>query len=123
LTPNDPRLRDLYARAHVFVLTTRADCFSLASLEAMATGLPVITTRVGGIPEIVDHGRSGFLVDPGDEQGLVRALRDLAGSPELRARMGALGRRIVEARFDAARTTARLLDLLESLARRVGPPR
>ncbi|HVI22266.1 MAG TPA: glycosyltransferase family 4 protein [Myxococcales bacterium] len=123
LTPNDPRLRDLYARAHVFVLPTRADCFSLASLEAMATGLPVITTRVGGIPEIVDHGRSGFLVDPGDEQGLLRALRDLVESPELRARMGALGRRIVEERFDAARTTARLLDLLESLARRVGPPR
>jgi glycosyltransferase involved in cell wall biosynthesis len=123
LTPNDPRLRDLYARAHVFVLPTRADCFSLASLEAMATGLPVITTRVGGIPEIVDDGRSGFLVDPGDEQGLVRALRDLVESPELRARMGALGRRIVEERFDAARTTARLLDLLESLARRVGPPR
>src|SRR3954468_15403229 len=123
LTPNDPRLRDLYARAHVFVLPTRADCFSLASLEAMATGLPVITTRIGGIPEIVDDGRSGFLVDPGDEQGLVRALRDLVESPELRARMGALGRRIVEERFDAARTTARLLDLLESLARRVGPPR
>ncbi|MFL5420549.1 MAG: glycosyltransferase, partial [Myxococcales bacterium] len=91
--------------------------------EAMATGLPVITTRVGGIPEIVDDGRSGFLIDPGDEQGLVRALRDLVESPELRARMGALGRRIVEERFDAARTTARLLDLLESLARRVGPPR
>ena len=122
LTPNDPRLRDLYARAHVFVLPTLADCFSLASLEAMATGLPVITTRVGGIPAIVDHGRSGILVDPGDEQGLVHAIRDLAGSRELRAQMGALGRRIVEARFDAARTTARLLDLLESLARSVGPP-
>jgi glycosyltransferase involved in cell wall biosynthesis len=122
LTPNDPRLRDLYARADVFVLPTLADCFSLASLEAMATGLPVVTTRVGGIPELVDHGRSGFLVEPGDEEGLARALRDLVGSPELRVRMGAEGRRVVELRFDAARTTARLLDLLESLARHVGPP-
>jgi len=121
LTPNDPRLRDLYARADLFALPTVADCFSLASLEAMATGLPVVTTRVGGIPEIVDHGRSGFLIDPGDEQALLRALRDLAGSAELRARMGDAGRRIVEERFDAARTTAKLLDLLERLARRVGP--
>jgi glycosyltransferase involved in cell wall biosynthesis len=121
LTPNDPRLRDLYARADLFVLPTVADCFSLASLEAMATGLPVITTRVGGIPEIVDHERSGFLVDPGDEGALVRALRELTGSAELRARMGAEGRRIVEERFDAARTTAKLLDLLKSLARNVGP--
>ena len=87
----------------------------------MATGLPVVTTRVGGIPEIVDHGRSGFLVDPGDEQGLVLALRNLAGSVDLRARMGEEGRRIVEDRFDAARTTAKLLDLLKALARRVGP--
>ena len=121
LTPNDPRLRDLYARADLFALPTVADCFSLASLEAMATGLPVVTTRVGGIPEIVDHGRSGFLVDPGDEQGLVLALRNLAGSVDLRARMGEEGRRIVEDRFDAARTTAKLLDLLKALARRVGP--
>jgi glycosyltransferase involved in cell wall biosynthesis len=121
LTPNDPRLRDLYARADLFVLPTVADCFSLASLEAMATGLPVITTRVGGIPEIVEHGRSGFLIDPGDEDGLVLALRDLVGSVDLRARMGAEGRRIVESRFDAARTTEKLLDLLKSLARRVRP--
>ena len=123
MTPNDPRLRDLYARADLFVLPTVADCFSLASLEAMATGLPVVTTRVGGIPEIVDHERSGFLIDPGDETALVRALRELVGSPDLRARMGEAGRRIVEDRFDAARTTAKLLDLLKSLAltRNVGP--
>jgi glycosyltransferase involved in cell wall biosynthesis len=117
LKPNDPALRELYARADVFVLPTFADCFSLASLEAMATGLPVITTRVGGIPEIVEHERSGFLVAPGDEVAVARSLRELAGSPELRGRMGESGRRIVEARFDAARTTARLLDLLEALAR------
>jgi glycosyltransferase involved in cell wall biosynthesis len=121
LTPNDSRLRDLYARADLFALPTVADCFSLASLEAMATGLPVVTTRVGGIPEIVDHGRSGFLVAPGDEHGLVRALRELVESAELRGRMGEEGRRIVETRFDAARTTAKLLDLLKALARNVGP--
>jgi glycosyltransferase involved in cell wall biosynthesis len=121
LTPNDARLRDLYCRADVFALPTVADCFSLASLEAMATGLPVVTTRVGGIPEIVDHGRSGFLIDPGDEQGLVQALRSLVVSSDLRARMGDAGRRIVEDRFDAARTTAKLLDLLKALARRVRP--
>jgi glycosyltransferase involved in cell wall biosynthesis len=116
LRPNAPRLLELYAEADVFVLPTRADCFSLASMEAMAAGLPVISTRVGGIPEIVEQGRSGFLIEAGDEGALLQALEALVSSAELRARMGATGRRIAEERFDAARTTGRLLDLLQHVA-------
>lgn len=116
--PNDPGLRALYARCDVFVLPTRADCFSLASLEAMATGLPVITTAVGGIPEIVAEGLSGFLIAPNDGAVLAQRLDALITSENLRTRMGLEGRRIVEDRFDAARNTAHLLDTIADLCRR-----
>ena len=65
----------------------------------MAAGLPVIATRVGGIPRLVDHGVSGLLVDPGDSNGLADALRTLLRDPQLAKRMGAAGRSRVEAEF------------------------
>lgn len=113
--PNDPGLRDLYARCDVFVLPTRADCFSLASIEAMAMGLPVVTTAIGGIPEIVADGRSGFLIGPDDGQALAERIEKLVESPRLRLKMGTEGRRIAEARFDAAKNTDHLLDTILDL--------
>ncbi|HEX9414173.1 MAG TPA: glycosyltransferase family 4 protein, partial [Ktedonobacterales bacterium] len=68
--PNDPGLHRLYETCDALVLPTRADCFSLASIEAMASGLPVITCPVGGIPEIVEDGRTGWLVPVGDGAAL-----------------------------------------------------
>ena len=117
LQPNDRALRDLYEQADIFVLPTLADCFSLASLEAMATGLPVIASNVGGIPEIVADGRSGFTIDPGDGAALSGAIEALLDTPERRLDMGQCGRLIVEDRFDAARTTSSALDALEELCR------
>jgi glycosyltransferase involved in cell wall biosynthesis len=115
LEPNDARLRELYRRCELFVLPTNADCFSLASMEAMASGLPVVSTTVGGIPEIVAEGRSGFLIAPGDGQALVERIRLLLDAPERRMTMGACGRRIVEERFDAAHNTAVLLGWMQEL--------
>jgi len=110
--PNDPALRALYASCDIFALPTRADCFSLASIEAMAAGLPVVTSGVGGIPEIVAEGESGFLTPPGDRNALAERLAALVDAPDMRARMGVMGRKIVEERFDAARNTRLLLDLI-----------
>jgi glycosyltransferase involved in cell wall biosynthesis len=118
LEPIDPRLQGLYARCDVFVLPTQADCFSLASMEAMATGLPVVTSDVGGIAEIVSEGCSGFLTTPGDGRSLARRLEALVRDPRLRLELGMQGRRIVETRFDAARNTARQLDLIIEACRR-----
>ena len=57
-------------------------------IEAMTMGKPVVGTAVGGTPDLIDHGRNGLLVQPGDAQALCRAMRDLLEQPGLRARMG-----------------------------------
>jgi glycosyltransferase involved in cell wall biosynthesis len=118
LGPNDPRLHQLYQTCDIFVLPTQADCSSLASMEAMASGLPVITCSVGGIPEIVDHGVSGWLVPVGDGASLLAAIETLLADPELGRVMGRRGRAIVEERFDVERNTVHVLDLLRELAMR-----
>ncbi len=69
-------------------------------IEAMAMRLPVVSTTIGGIPELVDHGTDGLLVPPNHADALAAALERLAGDPALRRRLGEAGRRKVEARFD-----------------------
>jgi colanic acid/amylovoran biosynthesis glycosyltransferase len=80
-------------------------------IEARACGLPVVTTRLSGIPELVEDGRSGLLVPPGDVRRLAGALRRLAQDPALAAQLGAAGRAVVEADFDVHRSAERLVEL------------
>lgn len=87
------------AAAQLFVLTTKTEGFPISVLEAMRAGLPVLATATNGIPEQVVHGETGLLVGKGDEHGVRTALRLLLGDPGLRARLGAAGRRLYEARF------------------------
>lgn len=110
---NDPRLRVLYANADLFVLPTRADVSSIVALEAMATGRPVISTRMGGIPDIVREGETGFLVDPDDGAALTQAMETLLADPALRRRMGAAGRAVVERDFSAAVSVPRILEAMK----------
>lgn len=107
------RLRRLYSSADVFALPTRADAVPWVVLEAMASGLPVIASRVGAIEELVDD--TGVLVGPNDADGLVAALRRLR-DPQLRERLGAEARRRVLERYDSAIQTPRLLRLLREVA-------
>lgn len=83
---------ELLRGADVFVLTSRYEGISVALLEAMRAGLPVIATRVGGIPETVRDGKTGLLVGQDDLPGLVRAMRSLVQSEELRRELGRSGR-------------------------------
>jgi glycosyltransferase involved in cell wall biosynthesis len=76
-----------------------AEAFGLAALEPMASGVPVIASRTGGIPEVVEDGVTGLLVEPGDEEALARALRRLLDDPGERGRMGANGRLRVRTHF------------------------
>jgi glycosyltransferase involved in cell wall biosynthesis len=90
-----------YAKADVFCLPSLAEGLPVVLMEAMATGRPVVATRIMGIPELVDEGASGFLVAPGDIDELAGALGELAGSPALRERFGRAGRLKVEEAFDS----------------------
>lgn len=112
MSTNTTELVDLYADCDAFLLPTRQDAHSVATIEAMAMGLPVITTRTGGIIDIVEEGKTGFYVPIGDEAALAERIRTLLGDTDLRLRMGAASRRRVEERFDndaIARTTVDVL--------------
>ena len=77
----------------IFVLPTDTEGFPMAVLEAMAMGMPVVATRVGAIPEMIDEEEGGLLMDPEEKENLVPALRLLLGNPEMRQRMGLHNRR------------------------------
>jgi glycosyltransferase involved in cell wall biosynthesis len=117
LGPNDPRLVALYQSADVFVLPTTAEAFGIAAVEASATGLPVVATRVGGLVDIVDDGVTGCLLEPGDRGGLAAALQRLTADAGLRRQMGTAARARACDAFDAAKNAGRLLDLARSVAR------
>lgn len=86
----------VYGEADVLVLTSDYEGTPNVVLEAMASGLPVVSTRVGDVPGIVQDGETGYLVDPNDEDSLVEALLRLMGNESLRIEMGLRARRWVE---------------------------
>jgi glycosyltransferase involved in cell wall biosynthesis len=85
-------------------------------MEAMATGVPVVASRLSGIPELVEHDRSGLLVPPGDADALAGALLRLRDDADLVARLVAGGRAAVEDEFDLDRNVERLAALLRASA-------
>lgn len=89
-----------YQAADVFVHAARVDNFPTTVLEALASGVPVVASAVGGIPEQIMHGKTGLLVPPGDAMALAHAIRTFADDAELRSRMGASATEDAERRFD-----------------------
>jgi glycosyltransferase involved in cell wall biosynthesis len=118
LAPNSPELIELYHGADVFCLPTLGDCLPMVLSEAGAVGLPLVSTDVGAIREIVRDGSTGLLVPVGDAPALAAALRRLAGDPPLRRRLGDTARGVVRADFDAATNARRLVELLVDVAGR-----
>ena len=91
-----PAIRDRLARAIALVLPSRRENYPLVLLEAMAAGVPVVATRVGGIPEMIDDGRSGLLVPPDDPGALAVALARVSTDEGLRGRLIEGGRVVAE---------------------------
>lgn len=104
-------IKDLYARASVFCLPSFAEGLPIVLMEAMAMGLPAVSTRINGIPELVEDGRSGYLVAPGRADELADALERIIVDPALGRRFGRAGREKVLKEFDVGRS-ARQLDVL-----------
>jgi glycosyltransferase involved in cell wall biosynthesis len=107
-----------YRRASVLALTPMVmpggdrDGIPNVLVEAMACAVPVISTRVSGIPELIEHGTDGLLVEPADPTAITDGIDRLLRDPELASRMGHAGRRKVERLFDVRRNTTRLRDLV-----------
>ncbi len=104
----------LLAASDVFCHPSLADGFPNALAEAMAMGLPVIASRVGGVPDVLRHNANGRLVEPHDIHGLVREISDLADHTERRHELGEEARRDAHALLDFDKRSAAWLELLEA---------
>jgi glycosyltransferase involved in cell wall biosynthesis len=99
----------------LFVLPTVEEALGTAFVEAMAAGRAVVGCRVGGVPEVVEEGKTGLLVPPGDPAALADAIRSLLADGELRRRMGAAGRQVVLARYSEEEMCKRMWGMYRSL--------
>jgi colanic acid/amylovoran biosynthesis glycosyltransferase len=116
-------IRRHYAAADIFCLPSFAEGIPVVAIEAMAMELPVVTTRIMGIPELVDDGTEGLLTPPGRSGALIEALDRLVRAPDERRRMGRAARRKVERDYDVAHSAARMRAVLEQeLGLRFGDP-
>ncbi|MFA6243776.1 MAG: glycosyltransferase family 4 protein [Candidatus Hydrogenedentales bacterium] len=105
------RIRELLAQSDIFVMASFAEGVPVVLMEAMATGLPVVTTHIAGIPELVEDGVSGYLVPPGDCASLGARVESLLSDAALRTCFGSAGRAKVEAEFDSAKNAQALMEL------------
>ncbi len=103
---------DFYRKADIFVLPTYAEALPMSVIEAMAAGLPVISTRVGGIPELIDDQVEGLLFKAGDVETLAAHIANLAADENLRKKLGASGRRKAQSELDFQRYAEKLRDYL-----------
>lgn len=106
------RKQRLFEAHDIFVLPTRRDAFPLVALEAMQAGLPVVTTREGALPEIVEAGKTGFIVPPGDPVALAKCLAALVPDRALQRQLGANGRARYLAKYTQAAFERNLADAL-----------
>jgi glycosyltransferase involved in cell wall biosynthesis len=102
-----------YVASDIFVLPSLAEGDPLVVVEAMASGRPVIGTKVGGIPQKIKDGWNGFLIEPANEQQLAGKIKYLVDNPEERKRMGANSRRYAEEEYDWSKIAERLLQVYQ----------
>lgn len=111
---------ELLACADLFLLPSESESFGLAALEAMACGVPVVASRVGGIPEVVEDGVSGLLFPPGDVEGMGDAALELLSDPPRWESFSRMGRALAVERFSADRVVPLYERLYREVAGSVG---
>lgn len=101
----------------VLVVCSTTETGPLSAIEAMACGVPVVTSPVGMMPDLIESGKNGYMVDAPSEEGFVAALRNLAEHPEISSRMGELARATVRKGFDLEKTSQSLAELYREILR------
>jgi colanic acid/amylovoran biosynthesis glycosyltransferase len=110
------RRADVLAAPSVVSARGQREGIPVVLMEAMSCGLPVVSSRLSGIPELVDDGRNGLLVAPGRADDLAEALARLAADPALRQRLGDEGRQTIEREFDLRANAERLVEMFQEAA-------
>ena len=114
-------------RVDVVVVPSRSDALPMVLLQAMAAERPVVATRVGGIPEAIDHGVHGLLVEPGDAAGIAQAIAEVLRRPDAARARAWVARRHIERQFSssqASRAYRRCYTrVLDGASRHAGPRR
>lgn len=109
-------MADYYAESDIFCLPSFAEGVPVVMMEAMATGRPVVASRITGIPELVEDGVSGLLFTAGNVEQLTAALSRLVSSPALRRELGQAGRATVAAQFNSGASAAQMADVFVHMA-------
>jgi N-acetyl-alpha-D-glucosaminyl L-malate synthase BshA len=99
---NVPNLEEIVGASDLFLLPSEAESFGMAALEAMASEVPVIATRAGGLPEVVADGECGYLLPVGDVDAMAARAIEILSDPQLQQRLGHNGRLIAERKFNVA---------------------
>lgn len=110
----------LVSRSNLLVLTSLTESFPNVLIEALAVARPVVSLEVGAVPEIVDHGETGYIVGSGDRAGFIRSVAELLADQELASRMGKIGRQRVFERFSMERKAAAFIGMIESDMQELG---
>ncbi|MEM2002644.1 MAG: glycosyltransferase, partial [Candidatus Methanomethylicaceae archaeon] len=103
--------------ADLLALPSHGEGLPNAIVEAMACGIPVVVTNVGGIPEVVEDNKSGFLIEKGDIDSLTAVIEDLLKDEEKRKEMGAYGRSVIEQSFSWQKSAKALRGLYDEILR------
>ena len=112
---NQDCMEEMLPLADVFLLPSSSESFGLVALEAMCAEVPVVCSNAGGLPEVVEHGFTGFLHDPGHVAGYTASVLKLLTNDTLRRTMGRRGRRVALERFNAEEMVERYVKVYESL--------
>ena len=108
-------LKKLYASADIFVLPSLKETFGIVFLEAMHYGLPIITTNVSAMPELIEEGKNGLLVTPADSEALAEAISKLIENPDLIKQMGEMGRSKVANSYYWEQTCSKFAYIMKNL--------
>jgi L-malate glycosyltransferase len=105
----------ILCKADLFLLPSASEAFGLAALEAMACGVPVVGSIVGGLPELVDDGETGYLEPIGDYKAMAKRSIEILSDSKLRIRMSKNARRVTEEQFDTAKIVKQYYDYYEEV--------